>query len=192
MIQARVANRITHPWRKALGSFTAVGFGAYIALTSLVGIILGVQAWDGWLAIIYGTLGISMGLAGVVSAFVDRPLRSALLGWFLGGIATRAVVLVGDLIFFTVGVLVAAVLLAVLVVELSIDKSAANTLWCIAGGALSVVAFFLLVVAAPHLPVICQSLPPAGKSLFFVSYPPNAFPWDGIGVLYFERCAEQH
>ena len=31
----------THPWRKAVGSFAAVGFGAYIALTSLVGIIFG-------------------------------------------------------------------------------------------------------------------------------------------------------
>jgi hypothetical protein len=152
--------------------------------------MLGVQAGDGWLAIIYGTLGISMGLAGVVSAFVDRPLRSALLGWFLVGIATRAVVGV-DLFFLIVGVPVAAVLLAALVVELSTRASAANTLWSIAGAASSVIAFALLAVAAPHLPVICPPLPAAGKSVISISYPPdNIFPWDGVGVLYFERCAE--
>ena len=191
MIQSRLETGTTHPWRKAVGSFAAAGFGAYIALTSLVGILLGVQAGDGWLAIIYGTLGISMGLAGVVGAFVGRPLRSALLGWFLVGIATRAVV-VGDLVFLIVGVPVAVVLLAALVVELSIRGSAANTLWCFASAASSVVAFALLAVAAPHLPVICPSLPAAGKSVLRISYPLDTeFPFQGIAVLYFERCAEE-
>jgi hypothetical protein len=134
-------------------------------------------------------LGISMGLAGIVSAFVGRPLRSALLGWFLVGIATRAVVGV-DLFFLIVGVPVAVVLLAALVVELSIRASAANTLWCIAGAAASVIAFALLVLAAPHLPMICPPPPSAGKSVLLISYPPdNIFPWNGVGVQYFERCA---
>ena len=53
--------------------FGAIAFGAYIALTSLVGIFLGVQVYGGWLSIIYGALGISMGLAGMVGAFVARP-----------------------------------------------------------------------------------------------------------------------
>jgi hypothetical protein len=185
-----LAQRNSHSWRKAVGSFAAVGFGAYIALTSLVGIILGVQAGDGWLAILYGTLGISMGLAGAVSAFVDRPLRSALLGWFLVGIATRAVVGV-DLFFLIVGVPVAVVLLAALAVELSIRASAANILWSFAGAASSVIAFALLAVAAPHLPVICPSPPPPGKSVILVSYPQdNIFPWE-VAVLYFERCASE-
>jgi hypothetical protein len=179
-----------HPWRKSVGSAAAIGFGAYIALTSLVGILLGVQAGDGWLAILYGALGISMGLAGIASAFVDRPLRSALLGWFLVGIAARAV-LVGDLFFLVLGVPVACVLLGTLVVELSSRASAANTLWGIAGSALSVIAFVLLVAAAPHLPVICPSLPEAGKSVLLISYPiDSVFPWDdGVEELYFERCA---
>jgi hypothetical protein len=184
-----VAKRTAHPWPKALGIGAAIGFGAFIALTSLVGIILGVQAGEGWLAIIYGTLGISMGLAGVVSVFVDRPLRSALLGWFLVGIATRAVVGV-DIFFLIVGVPVAAVLLAALAVELSIRATAANTVWCIAGAASSVVAFALLAVAAPHLPVICPPSPAAGKSVALIAYPSDdIFPFDGIAVLYFERCA---
>jgi hypothetical protein len=38
---ARVVKRRTHPSRKAVGSFAAVGFGAYIALTGLVGITFG-------------------------------------------------------------------------------------------------------------------------------------------------------
>jgi hypothetical protein len=188
---ARVAERGAQPWWKALGSAAAVGFGAYIALTSVVGIMLGVQAGDGWLAILYGALGVSMGLAGVVSAFVGRPFRSALLGWFLVGIATRAVV-VGDLFFLIIGVPVAVVLLAALAVELSVRASATNTLWCLAGAASSVIAFAALAVAAPHLPVICASPPAAGTSISTISYPSdNSFPYDGIANQYFERCGKE-
>jgi len=170
--------------------FGAIGFGAYIALTSLVGIFLGVQVYGGWLSIIYGALGISMGLAGMVGAFVARPLRSLLLGWFLVGIATRAVV-GADIFSLFVGVPIAVVLLGALAVELSVRASAANTLWAIAGAACSAIAFALLVVAAPHLPVICPSLPPPGTSVIGVAYPPtNIFPWNDVEVLYFERCGE--
>ena len=120
-----MAERTARPWRNAVGIGAAIGFGAYIALTGLVGIFLGVQAVYGWLAILYGTVGISMGLAGVVSAFVDRPLRSVLLGWFLFGIATRAVV-GADVYSLVVAVLIAAALLAALVVDLSVRGSVAN------------------------------------------------------------------
>lgn len=186
-----MAQRGTHPWRKALARAAAIGFGAYIALTSLVGIILGFQAGDGWLAILYGALGISMGLAGVVSAFVDRPVRSALLGWFLAGIATRAVI-EGDGFFLIVGVPVAGALLAALAVELSVRPSAANTFWALAGSAASVIAFVVLAVAAPHLPVICPTPPATGRSVFLISYPSdNSFPFDGIANQYFERCAKE-
>jgi hypothetical protein len=157
----------------------------------MVGIMLGVQAGEGWLAILYGALGISMGLAGVVSAFVDRPLRSALLGWFLVGIATRAVV-VGDVFFLIVGVPIAGLLLAALALDLSVRPSATNTLWCLAGAASSVIAFVVLAVAAPHLPVICPTPPAAGRSVFLISYPSdNSFPFDGIGNQYFERCGKE-
>jgi hypothetical protein len=173
-----------------VGTIAAVGFGAYIALTSLVGIIFGVQAGEGWLAILYGALGISIGVAGIVSAFVDRPLRSALLGWFLVGIAARAVVGVDLLFLVVIGVPVALVLLAALGVELSIRASVANAVWAFAGAISSVVAFVLLVVAAPHLPVICQPPLPPGKSVILISYPPdNIFPWGDVALQYFDRCA---
>ena len=178
-------------WTKPVGRFAAVGFGAYIALTSLVGIIFGVQAGEGWLAIIYGALGISMGLAGAISTFVDRPLRSAFLGWFLVGIASRSVVGV-DILFLVVGVPLAVVLLASLGMELFIHASVANTLWAFAGAVSSLVAFALLAVAAPHLPAICQPPPPAGRSTILVSYPPDSiFPWGDVALQYFERCATQ-
>src|SRR5438270_13540743 len=70
----------------------AFGFGIFIAVTSAAGIYFGVQVGNGWLAILYGLLGCTMGLAGVVAALVARPLRSGLLGWFLVGIAARAVI----------------------------------------------------------------------------------------------------
>jgi len=175
-----------------VGRFAAVGCGAYIALTSLAGIFFGVQAGDGWLAIIHGSLGITMGAAGIVGAFVARPLRSALLGWFLVGIATRAVVGI-DLFFLLVGVPVAAALLAAFAAELLIRRSTANTLWGFAGGASSIVAFALLVLAAPHLPVICQPPPPPGTSVVLFAYPgTSVWPWDGVGQMYFLRCGVQH
>lgn len=174
---------------RAVGKATLIGFGSYFALTSLVGILLGLQAGDGWLAIIYGALGISMGLAGLVSAFAKRPLRSGLLGWFLFGIATRAVV-GADVFDLYIAVPIALALLAALVIELSIRPSVANTAWCVAGASLSVVAFVLLAVAAPHLPVICPSPPAEGQSRISIVYPADTmFPFDGIGNSYFERCA---
>src|SRR5712691_13211298 len=70
--------------------------GAYIVVTSLGGIVLGVLGWNGWLAILYGALGVSMGAAGIVGALTSGPRRATLLGWFLVGIAARAI-LEGDL-----------------------------------------------------------------------------------------------
>jgi len=48
--------------------------GAYIVVTSLAGIGLGVLAWNGWLAILYGALGVSMG----VESHAPRRSRSHL------------------------------------------------------------------------------------------------------------------
>lgn len=45
------------------------GFGAFIAATSGLGIALGVHAGKGWLAILYGGLGVSMGVAGMAGVF---------------------------------------------------------------------------------------------------------------------------
>lgn len=69
-----------------------MGFGAFVAITSVAGAVIGVLAWNGWLAIIYGTLGLTMGVAGIVGVWTRPPLRSALFGWFRVGIAGRAIV----------------------------------------------------------------------------------------------------
>ncbi|HKW69162.1 MAG TPA: hypothetical protein VJP81_01135 [Candidatus Dormibacteraeota bacterium] len=47
-------------------------FGAWIAVTSAIGAALGVQSFNGWLAISYGALGVSMGAAGLVATFTCR------------------------------------------------------------------------------------------------------------------------
>lgn len=187
----RMAERPPAPWVKAAGMAAAIGFGSYIALTSLVGILLGLQAGEGWLAILYGALGITMGVAGAASAFVKSPLRSGLLGWFLFGIATRAVV-GADVFDLFIAVPIALALLAALLIDLSIRPSVTKTVWGLAGALLSAIAFLLLAIAAPNLPVICPSLPAEGQSSFLIEYPAdNIFPFDGIATSYFERCAAQ-
>ena len=83
--------------RRSRWSFSVLGriiwllFGVYIVVTSLVGAILGVQASNGWLAICYGALGASMGLAAIVCCFVSGPTRAVFVGWCLTGLAARAV-----------------------------------------------------------------------------------------------------
>src|SRR5260221_533422 len=82
---------------RSRGPFSVIGrilwllFGAYIVVTSLVGAIVGVQAFNGWLAILYGALGVTMGLGAILSGFVSSPRRALLIGWSLVGLASRAV-----------------------------------------------------------------------------------------------------
>src|SRR5258708_19957539 len=83
--------------RRGRGPFSVIArilwllFGAYIVVTSLVGAIVGVQAFNGLLAILYGALGATMGLAAILSCFVSGPRRALLVGWSLVGLASRAV-----------------------------------------------------------------------------------------------------
>src|SRR5258707_11329329 len=82
--------------RRGRGPFSVIArilwllFGAYIVVTSLVGAIVGVQAFNGWLAILYGALGVTMGLAAILSGFVSGPRRALFVGWSLVGLASRA------------------------------------------------------------------------------------------------------
>src|SRR6266436_7812323 len=83
--------------RRSRGPFSVIArilwllFGAYIVVTSLVGAIVGVQAFNGWLAILYGALGATMGLAAILSCFVSGPRRALFVGWSLVGLASRPV-----------------------------------------------------------------------------------------------------
>src|SRR6266436_1013418 len=82
--------------RRSRGPFSVIArilwllFGAYIVVTSLVGAIVGVQAFNGWLAILYGALGATMGLAAILSCFVSGPRRSLFVGWSLVALAAPA------------------------------------------------------------------------------------------------------
>jgi hypothetical protein len=170
-----------------LARAAALATGSFIALTSAAGLFLGVQAGDGWLAILYGAMGVSMGIAGAVSLFVNRPLRSALLGWFLVGIAARAVIDAGIYLwFFSFPIVVAFV--GAFVLELVLTRSRAGVLAAAGGGALSLASLVLLALAAPILPVICGAPPPPGGSTLRISYPPTSFPWDEAEFQYIVSC----
>ena len=171
-----------HAWR-LVGRIASVGFGAFILVTSAAGIVLGVQAGNGWLAILYGLLGCSMGLAGIAGTFVARPLRSALFGWFLLGIALRTV-LDGGVYLLWITFPIPVVLLGVLLYELTRRPSRSDTTAALGGGALALATLVLLALAAPSLPVIC---PPPGSGLL-ISYPPADFPWEQAEHHYTDVC----
>ncbi len=174
-------------WSQTAGRVLATCFGVYIALTSFILTFLGVQGGNGWLAILYGALGISMGLAGAVGVFMSRPVRSLLMGWFLVGMAARTI-LDGGLYLWFVDVPVAAVLVVALVVEVSKGKSAANAMWTAAGGGSAIVALTMLALEAPHLPAICPAPVAAGQSVALLSYPFNVAPWDEAERQYMSAC----
>ncbi len=169
------------------GRIVWVGFGAYIFVTSLVGIVLGVQAFNGWLAILYGALGASMGLAAILCAFVSGRRRDVLIGWSLVGLATRAV-LEGDLYLWFVSLPIAAILLAALVANLAVLPSWSERTVALVAGIASIVSLALLASVAPSLPTICPPRQPPGTSISLVSYPPDVFPWDAAEHKYIDRC----
>jgi hypothetical protein len=174
-------------WSGPLGRVLATGFGGYIALTSLVLTFLGVEGGNGWLAILYGGLGVSTGLAGVVGVLSSRPLRSLLMGWFLVGMTARTV-LDGGLYLGLVGVPVMILLVAALVVEVSKGRSVVNAMWTAGGGAAAVIALVLLAVVAPDLPAVCPARPALGQSVVLVSYPFYGWPWDAAEQKFIEAC----
>lgn len=59
-------------WIARAGHIAAIAFGAWITITSAIGIAVGVHASEGWLAILYGCLGMSMGIAGMAGVWMKR------------------------------------------------------------------------------------------------------------------------
>ena len=170
------------PWYARVAQVACIVFGAYIAVTSLVLGVAGVYADNGWLSIMYGVLGVSMGLAGIAAMFTKEPLSSVLLGWFLIGITSRSVL---DGLYFLWFIPFTATLLVVLVATLAYKPSTAKTRSMLAGGLLAILSSAVLVVAAPHLPVICPS-PPAH---FAISYPSSSV-WEDAESRYRLHCLE--
>jgi uncharacterized membrane protein len=159
-------------------------------VTSVIGIYLGIQAFNGWLAILYGLLGASMGVAGIAAVLTKHPLRDALLGWFLIGITSRAIL--ESLYFIWIGwfisFVIVVVLLAGLVYELSRHPSAAGTLYALGGGAAAILSLVVLVYVSPYLPALCPAALAEGKSVILIPYPPSAFPWDEAELANSLRC----
>lgn len=164
-------------WLNRVAGAACVGFGIFVAITSVAGAVIGVLAWNGWLAIIYGSLGLTMGVAGIVGVWTRPPLRSALFGWFLVGIASRALV-EGGLYLWFVSLPIAVVVLSGLAFELFRRPSVAGTVWASVGGGLALYSIFALAYVAPNLPAICLPFPDPGKSAVLVSYPIGNPPWD--------------
>jgi hypothetical protein len=167
----------------------AVAVGGFIAITSLVGIFLGVRSGEGWLAIVYGALGVSMGAAGIAAAWMTGVRRGLLLGWFLVGVASRAIV-EGDLYLIFISVPIALLLLAALTIALLRRPSRASTLGAAVGGGLSIVVLVALAISAPSFPVICAPAPPQGTSELLISYPFSTPPFDAAERNYILRCLE--
>jgi len=179
--------------RRSRGPFRVIGrivwllFGAYILVTSLIGALLGVLGFNGWLAILYGALGASMGLAAILCTFVSGPRRAVFVGWSLVGLASRAV-LEGDAYLWFVSFPIAGILLTALLVSLSRLPTWSERTSLLAAGIASILALTLLAVVAPALPTICPPRQPPGKSFSFIFYPPNDFPWDTAERKYVEAC----
>lgn len=168
----------------------AIGLGAFVVVTSLLGIALGVNAGEGWLAIVYGGLGVSMGAAGIAALRTTGARRGALLGWFLIGLASRAIV-EGDLYFSFISIPIATALLAALAYDLIRRRSAAANVGAAAGGGLALFALVALAIVAPSFPTICQPLPASWKSEGFILYPGNTPPFDAAERSYDLRCLTQ-
>ena len=169
------------------GRIAALAFGAYIAVTSAAGITLGLHAGEGWLAIIYGALGVSMGVAGMAGVWMKGALRGALLGWFLVGVASRAIV-EGDAYLALISFPIAVVLLFALGFELVYRRSAAKALGAAAGGCLAILALPALAITAPSMPAICSSAAAFGRSQSMLFRYPATTLFDAAEESYTERC----
>jgi hypothetical protein len=158
----------------------------------LLGIYLGFQSFNGWLAILYGSLGASMGVAGIAAVWTRHPLRDALLGWFLIGITSRAILESLYFIWFGwfISFVIAVILVAGLVYELRRHPSADRTLYALGGGAAAILSLFVLAFASPYLPVLCPAPRSAGARVLLIPYPPSAFPWDEAELRFDLRCLE--
>lgn len=177
-------------WIARAGRIAALALGAWIAITSAIGIALGVHSDEGWLAILYGGLGVSMGIAGMAGIWMSGALRGAFLGWFLVGIASRALV-DGDLYLIFISAPTAGALLAALAFELLHRRSVAGTVGAAVGGGVAILSLVALVIVAPSLPVICQPFPAPGTSSWSIAYPGNTPPFDAAERKYNSGCLIQ-
>lgn len=173
--------------RERTSRIAATAFGVYIAVTSAAGIALGVHAGEGWLAIIYGALGVSMGAAGIAGVWMTGAPRGTLLGWFLVGVASRAIV-EGDAYLAAISFPIAVVLLSALASELLYRRSAATALGAAAGGCLALVALPALAIVAPSMPAICSSAAAFGREQSMVFRYPATTLFDAAEESYTERC----
>lgn len=173
--------------RDVAGRIAATAFGGYIAITSAAGISLGLHAGKGWLAIIYGALGVSMGVAGMAGVWINGALRGALLGWFLVGVASRAI-LEGDAYLAFISFPIAVLLLSALAFELLYRRSAAKALGAVAGGCLAILALPALAITAPSMPAICSSAAMFGRSQSTALRYPATTLFDAAEESYTERC----
>jgi hypothetical protein len=169
------------------GRIAATAFGAYIAVTSAAGISLGLHAGEGWLAIIYGALGVSMGVAGMAGVWMKGALRGALLGWFLVGVASRAIV-EGDAYLAYISFPIAVALVSALAFELLYRRSAAKALGAAAGGCLAILSLPALAITAPSMPAMCSSAAAFGRSQSMVFRYPATTLFDAAEERYTERC----
>jgi hypothetical protein len=169
---------------KTLSSAVA-GLGIVVMLACTLGIYLGIEAELGWLAIWYGALGISMGAAGAAAYFAPGPLKSALLGWFLVGLASREILEMGSWLLW-VSVPVAAGLLWLLAVEISRRRSWVSVVAAIGGAVLALSSLVILNAEAPSFPLLCDT-----KASFGYNYPPPAFSFADVIISDEERCLQQ-
>jgi len=163
----------------------SIVFGVFIFLTSVLGIYFGTREM-GLLAILYGLLGMSMGVAGIVAAWVEQPLRGALLGWFLVGIASRAIAET-DVYSMYVSVPIAVLLLGAFVFEMARRPSAAGTRSALGGGALAILSLVALAFVSPYLPVICPTFG-TEKYGFAIAYPASTYLFVGTESRIFVQC----
>lgn len=126
-------------------------FGALFTIFGIFGAYSGYNTGGGWVAIIFGALLASMGLAAVVAAAMRADLPAGLLvGWAMVGLAGGLYIQAGvySLVFLWIP-------LGLLAVELVVRRSSAHGLAAAGGGLAAAVALAGFVAIAPALPLIC-------------------------------------
>jgi hypothetical protein len=123
-------------------------------------------------------------MAGV---WMKGALRGALLGWFLVGVASRAIV-EGDAYLALISFPIAVALLSALAFELLHWRSAAKALGAAAGGCLAILSLPALAITAPSMPAMCSSDAAFGRSQSMVFRYPATTLFDAAEERYTERC----
>ena len=177
--------RLTDWFGKTAGA-GCVAFGLLILITSVAEAILAIRAYGGWLAILYGSVGVSMGISGVLAPWAKEPNRSVLLGYFLFGIASRAVVEGAVFLWLDIPFVLAP--LTALAVAMLRRPTFGRTLWAAAGAGLSILSLVALALATPIVPPLCPQPTATGTSEWGLAYPRGLPAWDLAEQRYFQRC----